>query len=90
VFHKIPVLVIAPQFARDLAIGHHGAPAGAAHLGVEVARLLRGELRALDAPRGDQQMRVPVRPLGVRVALVWRMHVELDGKTFGDEVLLGE
>ena len=96
VLHEIPVLVVAPQLAPGLAVRHHGAPAGAPHLGVEVARLLRGELRALDAPRGDQQMRVPVRPLGVRVALpprlgvVWRVHVELHGKTLGDEVLLGE
>ena len=90
VLHEIPVLVITPQLAPDLAVRHHRAPAGVPHLGVEVVCFLRGELRALDAPRGDQQMRVPVRPLGVRVALMWRMHVELDGKTFGDKVLLGE
>jgi hypothetical protein len=90
VLHEIPVLMITPQLAPDLAVRHHGTPAGVPHLRVEVARFLGGELRTLDAPCGDQQMRVPVRPLGVRVALVGRMHVELDGKTFGDEVLLGE
>ena len=45
VLHEIPVLVIAPQLAPGLAVRHHGAPAGMPHLGVEVARLLRRELR---------------------------------------------
>ena len=65
VLHEIPVLVIAPQLAPGLAVGHHGAPAGPAHLGVEVPRLLRREPLALQPARGDQQMRVPVRPLGL-------------------------
>ena len=77
VFDKITVLVIAPQLAPGLAVGHHGAPSGVPHVGVEVACFLGSELRALDAPRGDQHMRVPVRPLGVRVALVWRIRCDI-------------
>jgi hypothetical protein len=57
--------MVAPQLTPDLAVRHHGAPAGVPHLGVKVACFLRRELRTLDPPRGDQQMRVPVRPLGV-------------------------
>ena len=35
-------------------------------------------------------MRVPVRPLGLALALVRRVHVELHRQALGDEVLLGE
>ena len=90
VLEEIPVLVVAPEFAPGLAVGHHGAPAGAAHLGIEVPRLLRREPFALQPPRGDQQMRVPVRPLGLALALMRRVHVELHREALGDEVLLGE
>ena len=90
VLQEIPVLMITPQLAPDLAVRHHGAPAGMPHLGVEIARLLRRELRALDAPRGDQQMRVPVRPFGVRLALMRRVHVELHREALGHEMLLGK
>ena len=80
VLAEIPVLMVAPQRAPDLAVGHHGASAGAPYFGVEVPRLLRRERRPLDAPRGDQQMRVPVRALGVRFSLMRRVHVELHGE----------
>ena len=90
VLHEIPVLVIAPQLAPGLAVGDHGAPAGPTHLRVEVPRLLRGKRLALDPPRGDQQMRVPVRPLGLALSLMWPVHVELHREALGHEVLHGE
>jgi hypothetical protein len=43
-FDEVSVLVIAPQLAPGLAVSHHGTLAGPAHLGIEVARLLRREL----------------------------------------------
>ena len=60
---EVAVLVVAPQHAPGLGVAHHGAAAGAPHLRVQVARLLRAEFFSVDPPRGDQQMRVPVRPL---------------------------
>ena len=90
--HEIPVLVIAPQLAPGLAVGHHGPAAGAPHLGVQVARLLRRELLPLQPPRGDQQMRVPVRPLALAASRrrAGAVHVELHRQPLGDEVLFGE
>ena len=87
---EIPVLMVAPQRAPGLPVRHHGAPARAAYLRVQVTRLLRAELLALEPPRGDQQVRVPVRALRLLGTVMRRVHVELHRQTLGDEVLRGK
>ncbi len=90
VLAEIPVLVIAPQLAPCRTVRHASTPACLAHLRVEVPRLLGRKPVRLDPPRGDQKMRVPVRPLALRLRPVRRVDVELHRKTLGDEMLLRE
>ena len=77
----------APQAC---AVGHDRPAAGAPHLRVQVPRLLRREVLSLDPPGGDQQVRVPVRPLRLLRPLVRRVHVELHRQALRHEVLRGE
>ena len=71
--------VVTPQRAPGLAVGHHGASAGAPHLQVEgPPRLLCRERRPLDAPCGDlaADARASSRPPRPTRPLMRRVHVE--------------
>ena len=99
VLGEVAVLVCPPRLAPSLGIRDQVARAGAAHLRVQVARLLGGKMVALDPARGDQQVRVPIAGVATGAGpcafafaalLLRRVHVELHREALGDEVLLGE
>src|SRR5271165_3638779 len=85
----VPTLATAPT--KNQLLGQFWAASS--------ERRVSREMVALDPPRGDQQVGVPVGVVAactLRVTLpfpavlVWRVDVELRGEALGDEVLLGE
>jgi hypothetical protein len=87
---EVAVLVLPPQLAPALALGHHRPAADPLHLGLELARLARRQMITLHPPGRDQEMRVPVRPLRLHVPRMRRVHVQLHRQPAADEVLEGE
>ena len=89
-FGEVAVLQVAPDLAPRLALAHDGAPADALDLGLEIPGFLRREPLPFHAPRRDQEMRVPVGALALRIARMRRVHVELNRETLRDEVFDGK
>ena len=89
-FGEVAVLQVAPDLAPRLSLAHDGAPADALDLGLEIPRLLRREPLPFHAPRRDQEMRMPVGALALRIARMRRVHVELNREALRDEVFDGE
>ena len=50
---KVAVLVLPPQLAPALALGHHRTAADPLHRGLQLARLARCQVIALDPPGRD-------------------------------------
>ena len=92
--HLIPVrpkervLMLTPRLPKTMRPHDEGLAAIAPDLGVEVARLVRCQPVALEAPGGDQHVGVPVRGLGFEVARMRRMDVDLRRQSLGNEVLV--
>ena len=82
--------MIAPELSPRLALGHGRAWAELADLWVEVARLLRRQMIALDSPCGDQKVRVDVGGFAVLIAVMGGMNVELDRQALRHEMLARE
>src|SRR3954466_11511358 len=60
---EIAVLEIAPDLTPGLAFADHGAPGNTPHVRFEIARLLGRETLRSNAPRRDEQVRMPVGAL---------------------------
>ena len=90
-FSKVTVLQSAPDGRPCLPFAHDGAPADALDLGLEIPGLLRREPLPFHAPNScDQEMRMPVGALALRIARMGRVHVELNRETLRDEVFDGK
>lgn len=84
------VLMLAPQLAPGGTVRHARPASSGSHLRVQVPCFLGVEPVALHPARGDQKMRVPVRPLALGFRSVRRVHVELNRQALRDEMRLGE
>jgi len=89
-FSEVAVLQGAPDLAPCLPFAHDGAPADALDLGLEIPRLLRRKPLPFHAPRRDEEMRMPVGALALRITRVRRVHIELDREALRDEVFNGK